>query len=323
MATAGSTANAPANLSNDSYGTFNAIETENEDKWRVRPNGRPSSVISASNSKVFSRRVVMLVVSLGLFTYHSMTYDTLLPMFLSDEVMDKSTNSTGAFGGGLGLTIQQIGIILSFNGIIALFIQGVIFPWMAHWFGIARLFMIVTIGHPLAYFIVPYLVILPADMVYPGIYLCLAIRNFFSILAYPVLLILLKEASPGPSYLGKINGLAASTGAACRTIASPVGGFLYGVGVQTDFTPLSWWASATVALIGTIQLLFMRRYKDTSTVHTLARHISRESLREGPRPRETVHITVDTIYEESDEGSDVASLRADEEAALLSDVVER
>lgn len=301
MATGGTTANAPADLSNEStYGTFNAIETETEHKWRVRPNGRPSSVSPASKSKLFSRRVIMLVVALGIFTYHSMTYDTLLPIFLGDEVVgDSSTSNHGhAFAGGLGLTLQQIGIVLSFNGVIALIIQGLIFPYMAHYLGIWKLFVLVTIGHPIAYIIIPWLVLLPEQYTMAGIYVCLAVRNLLSILAYPVILILLKEASPGPKYLGKINGLAASTGAACRTVASPIGGFLYGVGVKLDFTPLSWWASALVAGIGAAQVFFMRRYKNTSTVKSIAKHMSRESLRgEGTGPvRETVHITVVSIH---------------------------
>ena len=48
---------------------------------------------------------------------------------------------------------------------------------------------------------------------YPAIYFCLTIRNLFSILVYPLLLILIKEATPSPTVLGKVNGLAASAAA--------------------------------------------------------------------------------------------------------------
>jgi hypothetical protein len=157
---------------------------------------------------------------------------------------------------------------MSFNGLIALFVQGLIFPTLASWLGVWRLFVIVTIGHPLAYFVMPYLVILPSQYLYAGIYTFLFLRNFFSILAYPLLLILLKEAAPSPGHLGKINGLAASTGGACRTIASPVAGFLYGVGSQMDFTALAWWASGGVAIVGAMQMAWIRRSKSkTAHVH--------------------------------------------------------
>lgn len=60
----------------------------------------------------------MLIVALGIFTYHSMTYDNLLPIFLQDgrEGDDISTISArDVFAGGLGLSTQQVGIIMSVN----------------------------------------------------------------------------------------------------------------------------------------------------------------------------------------------------------------
>ncbi len=168
----------------------------------------------------------MIVIALGIFTYHSMTYDHLLPIFLQDDRVTENTNGTARSSfdipGGLGLATQSVGMIMSFNGIIALFIQAIIFPLFASWLGVWKTFVTVTILHPIAYFIVPYLAFVPNNALYPSIYACLKIRNFTSILAYPVLLILLKEATPSASVLGKINGLAASAGAACRTIAPPL-----------------------------------------------------------------------------------------------------
>lgn len=274
LPTAGATAHAAANLATESYGTFDAVDVRKEETCHVRSDGRPLSVSSDLNEKIFTKPIVMLVAALGIFTYHSMTYDHLLPIFLQDtRANDVSAFGTfsGSLAGGLGLTIQQVGIIMSFNGIIALFIQAIVFPVMAAWLGIWRLFIFVIVGHPVVYFIVPYLTILPQGLLYSGIYTCLTIRNFFSILAYPLFLILLKEASPSPAQLGKINGLAASTGAACRTIASPIAGLLYGIGVQMNFTALAWWASTLVAIIGTLQIAFLKRQnKNTTVVRTPA-----------------------------------------------------
>ena len=305
---------APADLSTGDYGTFNAVDVQEEENWYVKRSGR---LAKSKPRKVFTKRVVMLVVALGIFTYHSMTYDHLLPIFLQDDRYGDTVTQTPSqsLAGGLGLSIQDVGIIMAFNGVIALFIQAVIFPYMATWLGIWKLFLLVTFGHPVSYFIIPYLTLLPNKLIYPGIYFCLSVRNFFSILAYPILLILLKEATPAPAYLGKINGLAASTGAGCRTIASPVAGFLYGVGVQIGFTPLAWWASSIVAIIGAIQVFWVKRQKDMASVKTLAHHISRDSLKPGnPPQREVVYITVSPIREESEE----SDLGSDEEQGLLS-----
>lgn len=260
MPTAGATAHAAANLATESYGTFDSVDVQREQTWTVRADGSASQKSSASYS-VFSKNVVVLVAALGVFTYHSMTYDVLLPIFLQDRRAHDISALSLPLAGGLGLSIQQVGIILSINGIIALVIQAVVFPLMAAWLGVWRLFILVTVGHPLAYIIVPYLVVLPIDWVCPAMYACLTVRNFFSIVAYPLLLILIKEASPSPTVLGKINGLAASTGAACRTVASPVAGLLYGAGAHAGFTALPWWVSALVALAGAAQLPFITREK--------------------------------------------------------------
>lgn len=279
---------APAvNLTQESYGTFNRVSEEAvEEEWNLKFDGtsRTPSIRSqesqeSESPKVFTKQVVMLTIALGIFTYHSMTYDHLMPIFFQDDrvpvggqeimaIFEATANGQGSMAGGLGLSVKKVGIIMSVNGIIALFVQAVIFPIMASLLGVWKTFLLVTILHPVAYFIVPFLTLLPQNLLYPGIYACLTIRNCLSILAYPVLLILIKEASPGPQSLGKINGLAASTGAACRTIASPIAGLLYGIGINIGFTALAWWASALVALIGAIQALTIKR-KDNGPQHQI------------------------------------------------------
>lgn len=261
-----------ANITQESYGTFNAIEEEPEDEdWKDNqntPNGsRPGS--TSDGQPALTRRVIMITIALGIFTYHSMTYDHLLPIFFQDERVPPDNQHMldddfvqGSLAGGLGLSTQDVGVVMTVQGLIALFIQAVIFPLMASYLGVWRTFMVVTIAHPIEYFIVPWLVYLPKNWLYPGIYACLTFRNLTSIVAYPILLIMIKEASPAPNCLGKINGLAASTGAACRTLAAPIAGFLYGVGTNNNFTALAWWASAVVALIGTVQAFFINRRKE-------------------------------------------------------------
>ena len=272
MATQYTTSQPSADISRGSYGTFNAVEEEAvEEEWLLRPDGtvrtvdRPESISSTAGNTVYTRRIIVLMVALGIFTYCSMTYDHLMPIFFQDDRIPAGSEMIaglptvgsryGSFAGGLGLSVKDSGVILAFNGLIALFVQAVIFPLVAGWLGIWRSFILVTVLNPLAYFIVPWLALLPNDLLYPGIYTCLTIRNLFSILAYPLLLILIKEATPAPNALGKINGLAASTGGIFRTLASPIAGLLYGVGDRIQFTALAWWVTALVATVGAIQVL--------------------------------------------------------------------
>lgn len=252
-------------LRSETYGTF---EGSDDTQWR-------NSTDKNRPPKIFTRQVIALIIALGIFTYHSMTFDHLLPIFLEDgrgKVLSHVSSTVGEeigsmffIPGGLGMSVQKVGAIMSINGIIALFVQAVIFPLAAEKMGIYRLFILVTILHPIEYILMPYLTQLPENWLTVGIYTCLGIRNLTSILAYPILLILLKEATPSPTVLGKINGLAASAGAACRTVAPPVSGYLYTMGAKMGFTGLAWYGSAFVAIIGAVQCLTIKRTRREPT----------------------------------------------------------
>lgn len=192
-----------------------------------------------------------------------MCFDHLQPIFFEDDRVPLSNTSSLSgfyhFPGGLGLSMNSVGLVMAVNGIIALFIQAVIFPIATAKVGAFRLFLIVTVLHPIACLIMPYLVWVPESMLWPAIYLCLTIRDIFSIIVYPLLLILIKEATPTPSILGKVNGFAASAGAACRMLAPPIAGFLYTIGSRADCTALAWWASGLVAIVGSFQCFAVER----------------------------------------------------------------
>lgn len=268
---AGANADPGIDLRRDSYGTFNEVDVPKIQHWELNPDGtfRAPSLSENRPEKWLTKKIVMLTIALGIYTYHSMCYDHLLPIFFQDKRIDHMTvlgASPFHIPGGLGLSTKDVGVILSANGVIALFIQAVLFPLAAERLGIWRTFVLVTILHPVAFFIVPYLALLPQNLVYPGIYICLTIRNILSILDYPVILILLKQASPSLSVLGRINGLAASAGAACRTVAPPIAGLLYGWGSNIGFTGLAYWAAGGVAIIGVVQLWFVPREKSETTI---------------------------------------------------------
>ncbi|KAJ8125623.1 hypothetical protein O1611_g8015 [Lasiodiplodia mahajangana] len=249
----------PIDLRSETYGSF---------KSRASLNFSSETMCKESEKRehpsIFNKRTMALIISLSIFTYHSMTYDHLMPIFFEDKKAQFDDMSIASFRpfyspGGLGLSMQTVGVILAANGVIALFVQIVIFPIAAEKIGVFRLFLFVTALHPIAYLIVPSLVHVPESMLFPAIYICLSIRNLLSIVLYPLLLILIKESTPSPSMLGKINGLAASAGAACRMIAPPVAGYLYSFGSQMDCTAIAWYGSAIIAMIGSIQCFSIRR----------------------------------------------------------------
>ncbi|KAL2263768.1 hypothetical protein VTK26DRAFT_5175 [Humicola hyalothermophila] len=306
-------------LRDENYGTMRGREVaaHHHAPYPPRPRSPPMSSSSSVSSwpqtdadakataaptSIFCKRIMAVIVSLSIFTYHSMTFDHLLPIYFEDarpsprslSAAAATLSSSGVGGGGLGLTLQSVGLIMAVQGVIALFMQAVVFPLLAERVGVYRLFLFVTVLHPLAYLVMPLLAYIPPHrepLLFAAIYACLVVRNFFSILLYPLLLILIKEAAtsssfttsssspsssssaPAPSarsgghgnggksgqILGRVNGLAASAGAACRMVAPPVAGYLYAVGKRVDCTALAWYASALVAGVGAVQCFSVRR----------------------------------------------------------------
>lgn len=267
LSTGGTMANGSAVHHPAVYGTCDYVDEKQQEEWDTfLPNNEDPS-ISPMALKLFDRRILMLVTALGIFTYHSMTFDHLLPIFLQDDRTSSPLKS------GPGLSTQAVGIIMSVNGVLAMFVQGVIFPLLTSFVGLPRLFLAVTMLHPLVYLGMPLLTILPSGFLVPGIYGALLTRNLLSITAYPIYLIFLKDAASSPSSLGRINGLAASTGAACRTLASPVAGLLYSVGAGAGFSPLPWFVSAAVAILGAIQVLFIGHHQELDTTRNIERGV--------------------------------------------------
>lgn len=271
----------PVDLRSETYGTINIDDESVQKITREKP--------LKGEDKVWNKRIVGLIIALSIFTYHSMSYDHLMPIFFEDEraealslVASKAPSWSPFYSpGGLGLSLRSVGMIMAVNGCIALFIQAVIFPFAAERIGVYKLFLIVTVLHPIAYAIVPMLLLVPENLVFPAIYICLAIRNLLSIILYPLLLILIKEATPTPSALGKVNGLAASAGAACRMIAPPVAGYLYTFGSKIDCTALAWYGSVVVAIAGAFQCFYVPRER------SYAQH---EEAAAPPKPLPTVTV---------------------------------
>lgn len=291
LVTSGATANAAVDLRAESYGTFNQVHLHQDENWTVQADGSSPSWKQLPKPKAFTWKVIMLVLALTIFTYHSMTYDHLLPIFLQDKNGTGSPTSVFDIPGGVGLSTRTVGVIMSTDGIIAIVIQSIIFPALAHYLGIWRLFVIVTVLHPIAYFMVPFLAFLPSQFVYGGIYTCLITRNILSIIDYPVLLILIKQASPSDSVTGKINGLAASAGAVSRTLAPPIAGFLYSYGSRVGCTALAWWGSTLVAVIGALQLWFIQQNHHSSACVQPAPPFDYVAVPEQPH-NDVVHIIV-------------------------------
>jgi MFS family permease len=226
-------------------------------------------------TKTFNRAVLLWILAVVIMCYHQMAFSSLLPIYLLDTPTPHHTESID-FKGGLGYTVHDVGAYMSINGVGALIIQGTIFPVFVGKVGVWRSLFTLIILCPTTYILVPFISLLTPTTRQFGIYAVLLLQNFFMIIIYPCLLIGLKNATPSPLVLGRVNGLAMSACSGARTIAPPLIGIIYGSGGSAT----AWWSVAAVAGVGIIQLYWLPRPKDDAdvVVENVFRKASEESF---------------------------------------------
>jgi MFS family permease len=227
----------------ESFGTMHSIRIQ---PHRVLPTrGQPP----APPRSTFNKTVVMIILSMALFAFHQMAYISILPAYILDERKAPGLD----FRGGLGMTLHDVGAFLTINGFITLFVQGFVFPIFVEHVGVWNSYMWMIILYPITYIIVPFVSALPNEFESFGLYLSLLFQAFFGIIVFPCALILMKNATPSPLVLGRVNGMAMSACCLARTISSPLIGLFYSVGGSSA----AWFGLAAVSIIGIIQLYWV------------------------------------------------------------------
>lgn len=139
-----------------------------------KPKAPPPSVLSLLKS----RQILTSMVAFGLLAMHNSAWSVLVPLFAYTRVSD----------GGLGLSLQLIGVALSTNGVVTIVIQVLFFPPLQRRFGT-----------------------LP-------VYRCSAFFNVLAFVMLPLMAALGRSAGVGDG--GKVGGLiVALTMKACGTMA--------------------------------------------------------------------------------------------------------
>jgi MFS family permease len=207
----------------------------------------------------FTRPVIGLVFSYAILAYHTMAFDQLMPVFLSTPASDEKPHNLLRFTGGLGMTTQTIGVILSLQGFFSMSMQFFVFPPMARHFGVLSLYRFCMFTYAIGYIIVPYLDWLPEGTIQTtGVYFVLAVKIIYGVIAYPCSSILITNSAPSLLVLGAINGIASSFASLARTFSPTITGMIYSVGLDINCVGLAWWVNAGVCLIGAVQAISMK-----------------------------------------------------------------
>lgn len=243
----------------DSAANYNGTGSgSSEESVEDSINAKPKRIPSVS--RAFTRPVIGLVLSYGILAYHTMGFEQLMPVFLSTPVPDEKPHNLFFFTGGLGMTTQNIGFILSMQGLFSMCAQFVVFPPVARTFGVLSVYRFCMFTYAICYIVVPYLVWLPeGNMQTAGVYAVLAVKIMYGVLAYPCNAILITNSAPSLLVLGAINGIASSCASLARAFSPTVTGIVYSYGLNIDCVGLAWWVNAIVCLIGAIQAISMRQ----------------------------------------------------------------
>ncbi|KAK3954605.1 major facilitator superfamily domain-containing protein [Pseudoneurospora amorphoporcata] len=200
--------------------------------------------------RTFTKPIIFIIINYGLLAFHTMTLDSLLPVFLSTEPQGSqdSWSLPFKFADGFGYDTRTVGIILSIQGLYSMISTSFFFPRITGRIGALRLFQIISISYPLLYFATPYFVLLPSSVRMAGVYLLIVWKCTLATMAYPSNAILLTNSAPSTLTLGTINGVAASIASLCRAMGPIVSGYLYTVGLRMGYCGIVWWFTAFVTI---------------------------------------------------------------------------
>ncbi|TKA72613.1 hypothetical protein B0A49_07174 [Cryomyces minteri] len=209
----------------------------------------------------FTRQVLLNLVSFAILAYHTITLEQLMPVLLS---MPKSTQPPSLpfkFTGGLALSTEHIGYVLSVQGFLQMIIQLFLFPIVNKRIGSLKTFRLVIFCYPVLYLAIPYVTLAPENLRMACVYLALVCKVTGQAFSYPSASIMLANAAPSRKVLGTLNGVAGSGASFSRAIGPICAGMIQAAGLRLGYLGLAWWASGLVALGGAILTIWMKEEK--------------------------------------------------------------
>jgi hypothetical protein len=162
---------------------------------------------------------------------------------------------------------STVGLATSILGILGMALQLILYPLVHARLGTLQSFRFFLLLFPIAYFLAPYLAVLPSSTPLPasasgvwiwiGITLVLLLQVTARTFTLPATIILLNNCSPHPSVLGTVHGIGQSVSAGFRTVGPVVAGRWYSLGLEVDTVGAAWWGVAAVATIGCVTAVWV------------------------------------------------------------------
>ncbi|KAH9825945.1 MFS general substrate transporter [Teratosphaeria destructans] len=249
--------------------------------------------------RIWTSNVLWTLLSIAIFDFHMGAFNNLWILFLAtprefiagvSDAAGQSVSQAAAapkdeqlairdleglvprgvfkFAQGLAFPPPTIGFAMAIIGFVGIALQFLLYPSANARWGQMRCFRASLFLFPAAYYLAPFIALLPSATSPPdpasGLYvwsgigfvvlLQVAARTF----ALPASIMLLNNSSPHPSVLGTIHGVGNACSATFRTLGPILSGYWFGLWTERGIIGMAWWIVASVAALGCVASFWVR-----------------------------------------------------------------
>lgn len=239
-----------------------AYQDEDEDaEQAAEPQPKQKVEEKAPLRALLSKNVILTLIQHHVQTLHVSSFNTLLfTMLPTSRASNDNAHLPFQFTGGLGMSARELGFANTIIGCVGIPLQILLFPYLSAKLGIQTSYRVFLPFSALAYFALPYLVLLPdkAAILWPFLSLDLISHVFARVFVGPATILLVNECAPHPTLLGTVHGVAQSVSSAARMLGPTIAGSLLGWGLQNNMVGLPFWIITGLAVLNWVLVLWVR-----------------------------------------------------------------
>jgi hypothetical protein len=214
---------------------------------------RPAKAYSTTRPPfrdVLTKNVCLNMLQRFLQSLHVSAFNSILFSLLPTPKADSADfHLPFRFTGGLGLSSERMGLANTIIGTIGIPLQLFIYPRFIGKLGVKASYSAFLPLSIIAYFLLPYLVLLPDNnaLVWTSLSAVLSLQVLSRTFVNPATMMLVNDSAPSPNLLGTVHGLASSISSAARIMGPTVGGTLLGWGLAHNLVGLPLWVLTILA----------------------------------------------------------------------------
>ncbi|KAH8202403.1 hypothetical protein TruAng_003476 [Truncatella angustata] len=235
-----------------------------DDVEETRRQPKPTENEKAPLRQLCNRNVILTLLQHHVQTLHVSSFNILLfTMLPTPRSSNENAHLPFLFSGGLGLSTRELGFANTIIGCVGIPLQILLFPYLSAKLGMRNSYRLFLPFSAIAYFALPYLVVLPdkAAILWPFLASDLISHVLARVFVGPATIILVNECAPHPTLLGTVHGVAQSASSAARMLGPTIAGLLLGWGLKNNCVGLPFWVITALALVNWVLVLWVKEVR--------------------------------------------------------------